>query len=116
MFKTLQASLQQYRNQELPDIQAWFRKDRRTRTQIADNCWIIGKLRELQKNIHFFLIEYTKTFDYVNHKNNCEKFLKKWEYQITFPGSWETWMQVKKQQIESDMEQWIVSKLGKEYV
>ena len=47
---------------------------------------------------------------------NCEKFSKRWEYQITLPASWETCMQVKKQQLEMDMEQWTGSKLGKEYV
>ena len=49
-------------------------------------------------------------------KTNCGKFLKRWEYQITLPSSWETCMQVKKQQLEPDMEQWTGSKLGKEYV
>ena len=47
---------------------------------------------------------------------NCEKFLKKWEYQTTLPASWETCLQVKKQQLELDMEQWTGSKLGKEYI
>ena len=47
---------------------------------------------------------------------NCGKFLKKWEYQTTLPASWETCMQVKKQQLEQDMKQWIDSKLGKEYI
>ena len=47
---------------------------------------------------------------------NCEKFLKTWEYQTTWPASWETFMQVKKQQLEIDMEQQTGSKLGKEYV
>ena len=47
---------------------------------------------------------------------NCEKFFKRWEYQITWPASWEIWMQVKNQQLEMDMEQQTGSKLGKEYV
>ena len=47
---------------------------------------------------------------------NCGKFLKGWEYQTTLPASWETCMQDKKQQLELDMEQWIGSKLGKEYI
>ena len=46
----------------------------------------------------------------------CEKFLKKWEYQTTLPASWKICIQVKKQQLEPDMEQWIGSKLGKEYI
>ena len=49
-------------------------------------------------------------------QKNCGKFLKKWEYQTTLPASWETCMQVKKQQLEPDMEQQTGSKLGKEYV
>ena len=67
MLKILQASLQQYVNQELPDIQAGFRKDRRTRDQIANICWIIGKAREFQKNSHFCFTDYAKAFDCVDH-------------------------------------------------
>ena len=47
---------------------------------------------------------------------DCGKFFKRWEYQTTLPASWEIYMQVKKQQLEPDMEQWIGSKLGKEYI
>ena len=53
MLKILQARLQQYVNQELPDVQGGFRKDRGTRNQIANICWIIKKAREFQKNIYF---------------------------------------------------------------
>ena len=74
-------------NQELPEVQAG-RKGRRIRDQIANFCWIIEKAREFQKNIHFCLIDYTKAFDYVEHKlENCGKFLKRWEYQATLPVS-----------------------------
>ena len=66
MLKILQARLQQYVNRELPDVQTGFRKDRGTRDQIANICWIIKKARELQKNIYFF-IDYTKAFDCVDH-------------------------------------------------
>ena len=52
MLKMLQASLEQYINQELPDVQAGFRKGRETRNQIANICWIIEKARELKKNLH----------------------------------------------------------------
>ena len=55
-------------NQELPDIQAGFRKGTGTRAQIANICWIMEKAREFQKNIHYCLIDYTKAFDYVEHK------------------------------------------------
>ena len=67
MFKILQARLQQYGNQELPDVQAGFRKGRGTRDQIANICWIIEKAREFQKNIYFCFIDYTKAFDCVDH-------------------------------------------------
>ena len=60
MLKILQASLQQYVNRELPDIQAGFRKGRGTRDQIANIQWIIEKARELQKNIYFCFIDYAK--------------------------------------------------------
>ena len=62
MLKVLQARLQQYVNQELPDVQAGFRKVRGTREQIANICWIIEKASELQKNIYFCFIDYTKAF------------------------------------------------------
>ena len=90
-------------NRELPDVQAGFRKGRGTRDQIANICWIIEKAREFQKNIYFCFTDYAKVFDSVDH-NNCGKFLKGWEYQITLPASWEICMQVKKQQLELDME------------
>ena len=67
MLKILQARLQQYMNRELPDVQAGFRKDRGTRDQIANVCWIIEKAREFQKNIYFGFIDYAKTFDSVDH-------------------------------------------------
>ena len=67
MFKILQTRLQQYVNQELPDIQAGFRKGRGTRDQIANIPWIIEKAREFQKNIYFCFTDYSKAFDYVDH-------------------------------------------------
>ena len=67
MLKILQARLQQYVNQELPDIQAGFRRGRRTRDQIANIHWIIEKAREFQKNIYFCFIDYDKAFDCVDH-------------------------------------------------
>ena len=65
--RLLQAMVQQYVNHELPDVQAGYRKDRRTRDQIANICWIIKKAREFQKNIYFCFIDYTKAFDCVDH-------------------------------------------------
>ena len=67
MLKILQARLQQYVNRELPDVQAGFRKGRRTRDQVASICWIIKKAREFQKNIYFCLISYLKAFHCVDH-------------------------------------------------
>ena len=75
MLKSLQARLQQHVNHELPDVQAGFRKGQGTRGQIANICWIIKKAREFQKNIYFCFIDYTKTFDDVDH-NKLWKILK----------------------------------------
>ena len=67
MLKILQASLQQYMNHELPDVQSGFRKGRGTRDQIANIRWIIKTEREFQKNIYFSFIDYAKAFDCVDH-------------------------------------------------
>ena len=109
MLKILQARLQQYVNCELPDVQAAFTKGRGTRDQIANILWIIEKARQFQKNINFCFIDYAKILT-VWFTINCGKFLKKGEYQTTWPASWETCMQVRKQQLELDMEQQTGSK------
>ena len=75
MLKILQARLQQDMNHELPDVQAGFRKSRRTRDQIANICWIVEKARAFQKNIYFCLIDYATAFDCVDH-NKLWKILK----------------------------------------
>ena len=75
MLRILQVRLQQYMNQELPDVQAGFRKDRGTRDQIANICLVIEKAREFQKNIYFWFIDYAKAFDCVDH-NKLQKILK----------------------------------------
>ena len=75
MLKILQARLQQYVNRELPDVQAGFRKGRRTRDQIANIRWIIKKAREFQKNIYFCFIDYAKAFDCMDH-NKLWKILQ----------------------------------------
>ena len=75
MLKILQARLQQYVNHELPDVQAGFRKGRGTGDQIVNNCWIIEKAREFQKNIYFCFIDYAKAFDCVD-QNKLWKILK----------------------------------------
>ena len=102
-------------NHEFPDIQAGFRKGRGTRDQIANICWIIKKARKFQKNIYFCFIVYAKAFDCVDH-NKLWKSLKEMEYQTTWPVSWEICMQVKKKQLELNMEQYTGSKLGNEYI
>ena len=104
MLKILQARLQQYVNCELLDVQAGFRKGRGTRDQIANICWIIEKAREFQKNIYFCFIDYAKAFDCCGSQETG-KFFKRWEYQTTWPASWEICMRVRKQQLELDMEQ-----------
>ena len=109
MLKILQSRLQQYMNRELPDVQVGFRKGRGTRDQIANICWIMEKAREWQKNIYFCLLTTTKTLT-VWITINCGKFFMKWEYQTTWPASWETYMQVREQQLELDMEQQTGSK------
>ena len=107
--KILQVRLQQYVNCKLPDVQAGFRKGRGTRGQIANICWIIEKAGELQKNIYFCIIDYAKAFDCVDH-NKLWTILKKMEYQTTWHASWETYVQVRKQQLERNMEQQTGSK------
>ena len=67
MLKILQARLQQYTNQELPDLSSMFRKGRETRGQIANIFWIMEKARKFQKNIYFCFIDYAKAFDCVDH-------------------------------------------------
>ena len=107
MLKILQAKIQQYVNRELWDVQAGFREGRGTRDQIANICWNMEKAREFQKNIYFCFIDYAKAFDCVDHKKNCGRIL---EMGLPRPASWEICMQVKKQQLELDMEQQTGSK------
>ena len=99
MLKILQARLQQYVNRELPDVQVQtgFTKDRGTRVQIANILWLMEKAKEFQKNIYFCFIDFVTI--------NFGKFWKRCEYQTTWPASWETCIQVRKQQLELDMEQ-----------
>ena len=104
MLKILQARLQQYVNQELPDVQAGFRKGRGTRDQIANILWTMEREREFQKNIYFCFIDYAKAFDCVDH-NQRWKILKEMGIPDHRPASWETCMQVRKQQLELIMEE-----------
>ena len=116
MLKILQARLQQYMNWELPDVQARFRKGRGPRDQIANICWIIKKAQENFKKPSISASLATLKPFTVWITTNCGKFFKRWEYQTTLLASWETCMQVKKQQLELDMEQQTDSKSGKEHI
>ena len=110
MLKILQARLQQYMNREVPDVKAGFRKGRGTGDQIANIRWIIEKARKFQKNIYFCFIDYVKAFNCVDH-NKLWKILKEMVIpETTWPVSWETCMQVRKQQLELNMEQQTGSK------
>ena len=115
MLKILQARLQQYMNCEIPEIQAEFRKGRGTRDQIASICWIIERAKDFQKRVYFCFIDYAKAFDCVDHNKLWEIFkVLAIPDHLTCP--WEICMQVKKQQLEPDMDQQTGSKLGKEFV
>ena len=109
MLKILQARLLEYVNHELPNVQAGFRKGRGTRDQIPNICWIIEKAREFQKNIISASLIMPKPLT-VWITTNFGKFFKRWEYQTTWSASWEICMQVRKQQLELDMEQQTGSK------
>ena len=109
MLKILKARLQQYVNRELPDVQAGFRKGRGTRDQIVNICWIMEKAREFQKTSISALLTKPKSL-IVWIMINCGKFWKRWECQTTYPAPWEICMQVRKQQLEWDMEQQTGSK------
>ena len=115
MLKILQARLQQYINHELPDVQAGFRKGRGTRDQNANIHWIMEKAREFQKNNYFCCIDYAKAFDCVDH-NKLWKILKEMGIPDHLTCLLRICMQVRKQQLELDMEQQTSSKLGKEYI
>ena len=108
MLKILQARLQQYVNRELPDVQGDFRKGIGIRDQIANIPWVMEKEREFQKTIYFCFIDYAKAFDCVDH-NKLWKILR----EMGIPNhltSWEICAQVKKQQLELDVEQQTGSK------
>ena len=114
MLKILQARLQQYVNCEISDVQAGFRKGRGTRDQIANIHWIIKKKKGVTEK-HLCFIYYAIPLT-VWITTNYGKFLKRWEDQTTLHASWEICMQVKKQQLEPDMDQQTGSKLRKVYV
>ena len=102
MLKILQARLQQYVNRELPDVQAGFRKGRGTRDQIANIRWIIEKARvskKKKKNRLLLLYQLCQSLWLCGSQQTVENS-ERWEYQTTWPASWETYMQVRKLQLD----------------
>ena len=110
LFNILQVSLQQYMNQSFQIFKAGFRKGRGTRDQIANIHWIIEKQESSRKTSTSASLTTPKSLT-VWITTNCGKFFKIWEFQTTWPASWEICMQVKKQQLEQTG-----SKLGKGYI
>ena len=102
MLKILQVRLQQYMNQEIPDVQTGFRKGRGTRDQIAKSIGSSKKQESSRKTSTSAFLTMPKPST-VWITTNCVKFWKRWEYQTTWPASWEICMQVKKQQLELDI-------------
>ena len=109
MLKILQAKPQQHVNCELPDVQAGFRKGRWTRNQTANICWVIKKATEFQKIIYFCFIDYAKAFDCVDH-NKLWKIMKEMGIPDHLTCLLRSHVQVRKQQLELDMEQQTGSK------
>ena len=104
MLKILQNRLQQYVNRELPDVQAGFRKGRGTRDQITNIRWIIKKAKEFQENIYFCFIDYANAFHCVDHYK-LWKILKKMGIPDHLTRLLTNFLQVRKQQLELDMDQ-----------
>ena len=115
ILKILQATLQQYVNHELPDVQAGFRKGRETRDQIANICWILGKTREFHKNIYFGFIDYAKAFDCVDH-NKLWNILKWMERQGHFTFFLKNLYASKEATVRTGHGTIDWFKLGKEYI
>ena len=109
MLKILQARLQQYMNRELWDIQAGFRKGKGTEIKLPTSAGSLKKQESSRKNIYFCFIDYAKPFDCVDH-NKMWKILKGMGIPDHLTAFWETCMQVRKQQLELDMEQHTGSK------
>ena len=109
MLKILQAMLQQYVSSELPDVQAGFRKGRGPEIKLPSSIGLSKKQGSSRKTSISALLTIPKPLT-VWITTNCGKFFKRWECQTTWPACWETCMQVRKQQLELDMEQQTGSK------
>ena len=114
MLKIFQSSLQQYVNHKFPDVQAGFRKGRGARDQMPTSSGLSKKQESSRKTSISVLLTMPNPLT-VWMTINCGKFWKRWEYQTTWPSSWETCMQVRKQQLELDKEQQTFQ-IGKDYV
>ena len=95
-------------NHELPDVHAGFIKEE-PEIKLPTSAGSLKKQESSKKNIYLCFTDYAKAFDCVDH-NKLWKILKRWEYQTTWPASWETCMQVEKYPLELDMEQQTGSK------
>ena len=115
MLKILQARLQQYVNREIPDIQAGFRKGKEPEIELPTSAGSSKKQESSRKTSISALLTMPKSLT-VWITRNCGKFWKRWEYQTTWPASWEICLQVRKQQLELDMEQQTAFKQEKEYI
>ena len=104
MLKYLQARLQQYVNHELSDVQAGLEKAEEPEIKLSTSAGSLRKQESSRKNICFCFIDYAILLT-VWITINWEKFWKRWEYQTTWPASWETYVHVRKQQLKLDMEQ-----------
>ena len=109
MLKILWARLQQYMNHELPDVQAGFRKAEEPEIKLPTSVESLKNQESSRKTPTSALLTTPKPLT-VWITINCGKFFKRWEYQTTWPAFWETYMQVSKQHLELDMEQWTGSK------
>ena len=115
ILKILQARPQQYMNSELPEVQAWFRNDREPEIKLPTSFGSSKKQESSRKTSTSALLIMSKPLT-VWITTNCGTFWKRWEYQTTWPASWEICMQIKKQQLELDMERQTGSKSGKECI
>ena len=114
MLKIFHARLQHYANQELPDVQAGFRKEEELENKLPIFTGLLRKQENFRKTSISVSLTMLKLLT-VWIMKNCGKLLKRWEYQTILPVSWETCMWVKKQQLEPYMEQLIGSRLRKKY-
>ena len=115
MLKSLQVRLQQYVNWELSNVQAGLEKTEEPEITLPTSTESWKKQQSSRKTSISALLTMPKPLT-VWIRINCGKFFKRWEYQTTWPASWEICMQVRMQQVELDMEKQTGSKSGKEYI